>query len=166
MNCGQNAPEIEEYLRRQHKARQENGPRLGRRGEAWGDSPNELRSKDFTYPHQGHQEQAHHCDHYRESAPALVFLVFCQIAGKDRNKGYTQSTSGNQIIQKIRQGEGSVVGVCNRVRTNLVGHRPLTKKTQQAAQQHSRHHDSGGLGNSARQIWGGHLGKGTFGALH
>ena len=53
-------------------------------------------------------------------------------------------SASHEVIQKVGQGKGGIVGVGGGIRTNLVCDAPFPQKTQNPAEHNARHDDSGG----------------------
>ena len=89
-----------------------------------------LRGEDLAGDHKAREQQAHEGDHRGEDAPAFVFAALGGVFGEDGDESDAQRGAGDEIVQKIGQGEGRVVGVGHGVGADLVRHGPFAEKAE------------------------------------
>ncbi len=86
--------------------------------------------------------------------PGFILSIFRGKLRKNGNESDAERTPGNQIVQKIGEGESRDVSVRDGVGADLVREGPIAQKTEEAAEQNARHDNTGGLNDFAIQANG------------
>ncbi len=123
-------------------------------GEAGGDVFHEMRGEDFAEDYQRDQDEAHHGDYRGKDAPAFVFALFGDVFGEDGDEGDAERAAGDQIVEKIGEREGGVVGAGGGVGADLVRDGPIAKEAEDSAEQDAGHDDAGGRGDATVEVSG------------
>jgi hypothetical protein len=63
----------------------------------------------------------------------ILLPPFRDVAGEDRNEGDRESSAGQQVVQKVGNGEGGEIGVGFRGRPVLVGDHRVPRVPEDAA---------------------------------
>lgn len=137
-----------------HEASEENDLLLLGGAESGRNQGDDLRREDFRDAYEEDYQEAHEGHHGGKNVPGFVFLIFGDEFGEDRNESDAERTARDEVIQKIGQSEGGVVGVGDGVGTDLVGNGPFAQKSEQAAEQDARHDDTRGLDDLAIEAVG------------
>src|SRR5271163_3945505 len=120
-NCGDDASDIKENLRWEKDAREMHTELhlLGR--EAGNDAMDQLRGEDFCEDGSGDQNRGHYGDDDGESFLRVLLALFSEEPRVDGDEGDRGRASGDDVVEKIGQGEGSSVGVDQLSRSEGIG---------------------------------------------